>query len=340
MAELLAGHTTFRLGGPARSFVEVTSEDDFISAVRQADAAGEPVLVLAGGSNMLIGDDGFAGTVVKVATKGITVQQAGAEVLVTAAAGEYWDNFVAMAVAHDWVGIEALSGIPGCVGSTAIQNVGAYGQEVAGTIESVRTWDRTTRDFVTFDNQECQFGYRDSRFKREPGRYLVLEVTFRFRCGATADPLRFGELRRRLQQDDQLVPISAVRETVLELRRGKGMVIDPDDPDTWSAGSFFTNPIITTADAQSLPAAAPRYPQPDGRVKTSAAWLIEHAGFAKGYGRPPATLSTKHTLALTNRGAARTADVLALAREIRAGVKQAFGIDLVPEPVLVNCSLD
>ncbi len=340
-------HTTFRLGGPARHFYPVDSESDFVSAVQRGDEAGEPVLVLGGGSNLVIGDDGFDGTVVAVATRGVAVDLDDCDpssygatcggVTVTVAAGEIWDDFVARCVAEGFVGVEALSGIPGTVGATPIQNVGAYGQEVADTIASVRTWDRLDRCQRTFAASDCGFGYRTSRFKEEPGRYLVLTVTFQFKQGTLSAPLKYAELAAALDVD-QLgrAPMTEVRERVLALRAGKGMVLDPHDHDTWSAGSFFTNPILAP---ESLPPGAPSWPQPDGRVKTSAAWLIEQAGFAKGYGNELVSLSTKHTLALTNRGSARTADLLLLAREVRDGVAATFGIELEPEPQLVSCAL-
>ncbi len=342
---LLADHTTLRLGGPARRFVTATTETDLVAAVREADAAGEPVLLVAGGSNLVVADSGFAGTVVKVATTGVQVDDDSdgptcGGVLVTVAAGENWDAFVARAVERGWVGVEALSGIPGSVGATPVQNVGAYGQEVSQTIARVRTWDRVEDRQRTFTAADAGFGYRSSRFKSDPDRYLVLDVTFQLTRGDLGAPVSYAELARTLGVEvGQRAPLGAVRETVLRLRAGKGMVLDADDHDTWSAGSFFTNPLLDPATAAGLPPTAPRWPQPDGRVKTSAAWLIENAGFGKGHGAGPATLSTKHTLALTNRGAARTEDLLGLAREVRDGVRATFGVTLVNEPVLVGCTL-
>ena len=345
LASALAEVTTLRVGGPARTLITADTEAELIDAVRAADEAEEPVLVLGGGSNVLIGDEGFSGTVVRVATRGVDADVSSCSgATVRVAAGEDWDGFVARAVDQEWSGIEALSGIPGLVGATPIQNVGAYGSEVSQTIASVRTWDRAARRQVTFPVADCGFGYRWSRFKAEPDRYLVLEVTFQFTLGSLSAPVRYAELARTLGVEvGARVPANEVRAAVLRLRAGKGMVLDADDHDTWSAGSFFTNPILTAAEAAGLPAEAPRYGQPDGRVKTSAAWLIEHAGFRKGFGADVgtgrATLSTKHTLAVTNRGGASAADVLDLAREVRSGVAQRFGITLVPEPVLVGCSL-
>ena len=340
MTEPLANHTTFRLGGPARRFVEATTEQQLIDTVADCDSRGEPVLVLGGGSNVLIADEGFDGTVVKVATRGVRAEAAdcsGAQLEV--AAGEVWDDLVARAVAAQWSGMETLSGIPGSVGAVPIQNVGAYGAEVATLIQRVRTWNRAEGAIRTFAAAECGFGYRDSRFKREKGRHLVLRVDFQLPLGELGQPVRYPELARALGVEvGQRAPAARVRETVLAIRRRKGMVLDANDHDTWSAGSFFTNPILTPEQAASLPAEAPRFPAGEG-VKTSAAWLIQHAGFPAGHGSGPARLSTRHVLALTNRGHATTADVLALAREIRDGVRERFGITLVPEVNLVGVSI-
>jgi UDP-N-acetylmuramate dehydrogenase len=339
--ELLADHTTLRLGGPADRFVTARTEDELVAAVAAADAAGEPCLVLGGGSNLVIADEGFRGTVVEVATSGLSADVDGDDpscggVMVTVAAGEPWDAFVATAVERGWVGVEALAGIPGLVGATPIQNVGAYGQEVSQTIASVRVWDRRLRGIRTFANADCGFGYRHSRFKADPGRHLVLAVTFQLRQGALGAPVTYAELARTLgREPGQRAPAAEVREAVLALRRGKGMVLDPADHDTWSAGSFFTNPVVAP---EAVPEGAPAWPV-DGGVKTSAAWLIERAGFGKGYGNGRVALSTKHTLAVTNRGAGTAGDLLELAREIRDGVDAAYGIRLVNEPVLVGCSL-
>ena len=343
MPEFLRDHTTLRLGGPAREWVEATTERELVEAVRRLDADGEPVLVLAGGSNLVVADEGFDGTVVKIATRGVTADSDDPDdlaclgaVTVTVAAGENWDALVAGAVDAGWVGIEALSGIPGSVGATPIQNVGAYGQEVSETLAAVRTWDRQEGRLRTLAAADCGFGYRTSRFKAEPGRFVVLDVTFLLKQGTLGAPVRYAELAATLGiQTGERAPLADVRAAVLKLRSGKGMVLDPEDHDTWSAGSFFTNPVVAAAD---VPGGAPAWPQGDG-VKTSAAWLIEQAGFGKGYGGDRLSLSTKHTLALTNRGEATTADLLALAREIRDGVEARFGIRLVNEPVLVGCTL-
>lgn len=344
----LGDHTTLRLGGPAARWVIATTESELIEAVSAADAAGEPVLVLGGGSNLVVADDGFPGVVVQVATTGVMpdveddVSCGG--VMVRVAAGESWEGLVAAAVECGWVGIEALSGIPGAVGATPIQNVGAYGQEVSQTIAAVRVWDRQLRGVRTFAHADCGFGYRHSRFKADPGRHVVLDVTFQLAQGPLGGPVTYAELASALDVEvGERAPLADVRATVLDLRSKKGMVLDPRDHDTWSAGSFFTNPVV---DPAHVPEGAPAWPQSDvgadGRVKTSAAWLIEHAGFGKGYGLDGGagvSVSTKHTLALTNRGNATTADLLGLAREIRDGVEAAYGIRLVPEPVLVGCEL-
>ncbi len=344
MPELLSDHTTLRLGGPAADFVEATTEKDLVAAVAEADAAGIPILVLGGGSNLVVSDAGFAGRVVHVATRGVRADAdcpddlgcLGA-VTVVAAAGESWDGLVARAVESQWVGIEALSGIPGLVGATPIQNVGAYGQDVGQTIAQVRTWDRVDRTQRTFAAADCGFGYRTSRFKAEPDRYVVLEVTFLMRMGTLSAPLAYAELAARLGQPvEGRALLAEVRRAVLDLRSGKGMVLDPADHDTWSAGSFFTNPVVAPA---ALPDGAPAWPQPDGLVKTSAAWLIDRAGFTRGYTSGHVGLSTKHPLALTNRGSASTEELVDLARTVRDGVRRVHGIDLVPEPVLVGVSL-
>ena len=337
-AELLADHTTLRVGGPAREFVSAETEADLVEAVREADEAGRPVLVLGGGSNLLVDDAGFDGRVVAVRTTGVRADaDACGGAVVRVAAGESWDALVERSVEEGWIGAEALSGIPGLVGATPIQNVGAYGQEVAETIASVRCWDRQAGAVRTLFNRDCGFGYRTSRFKADPDRYVVLEVVFQFRLGDLGAPVKYAELAGRLGvEPGGRAPAREVREAVLGLRRGKGMVLDPADHDTWSAGSFFTNPVVAPED---VPEGAPSWPQPDGRAKTSAAWLIEHAGYGRGYGTARAALSGKHTLALTNRGSASAADLLALAAEVRDGVRERFGITLVNEPVLVGCAL-
>ncbi|WP_257477068.1 UDP-N-acetylmuramate dehydrogenase [Acidipropionibacterium jensenii] len=333
----LAGLTTLRVGGPARHLVVARSTDELVRTVRDCDHRGEPCLVLGGGSNILIGDSGFDGTVVRVATTGMSAEVSDCGgALATIAAGVVWDDFVRTCIAQQWRGPEALSGIPGLVGSTPIQNVGAYGVEISEFVARVRTWDRVEDTQRTFVASECGFGYRTSRFKAEPDRYLVLDVTMQFLLGDLSLPIRYAELARRLGIAPKQRALSqTVRQTVLEIRGSKGMVLDPGDHDTWSAGSFFTNPIVPL---EQVPAGAPAFPQPDGRVKTSAAWLIDHAGFGKGFGleQSRASLSTKHVLALTNRGGASAAEIAELARRVIEGVRRAYGIALVPEPRFVG----
>jgi UDP-N-acetylmuramate dehydrogenase len=328
----LAPLTTLRLGGPARRLVEARTEAEVVEAVM---GAGEPVLVLAGGSNVVIADEGFPGTVVHVLTRG--VERDGAAL--TVQAGEPWDGVVAACVAAGLAGFECLSGIPGSTGATPIQNVGAYGQEVSETVESVRVLDREAGAVVEMTAEECGFGYRTSAF-RYHDRRIVLAVTFRLREDGRSGPLRYAELARALAVPvGGTAPLAGVREAVLALRRGKGMVIDPADPDSVSAGSFFTNPILDPQDYEALARRAPdppAWPEPDGRIKTSAAWLIQRAGFRPGYGDGRVGISTKHALALVNRDGATTAELMALAREIAGGVADRFGVALHPEPVLVG----
>jgi UDP-N-acetylmuramate dehydrogenase len=402
----LSRFTTLGLGGPARRFVVAGTDEEIIAAVRTADQRGEPLLVLGGGSNLVISDDGFPGTVIQVATKGIhrtTDPGAGPDaaglgpalpgtpVTLTVAAGEDWDTVVASCVAADLAGLECLSGIPGLAGATPIQNVGAYGQEVADTITRVRAYDRATAEVVDLAAADCGFGYRTSAFKRSitapavTGRFVVLEVTFQLISDRLSRPLRYAELAGTLgldparlnparpdpvrpnparpddrgQDEGARAPLGDVRSAVLRLRRGKGMVLDPADPDSRSAGSFFTNPVLNTAQLAALRRVVdercgpgipiPQFPAGPGQVKVPAAWLIGQAGFGKGYqsarradgGRPgpAAHISTKHALALVNPGDARTADVVGLAREIRDRVRDIFGVELASEPVLVGVSL-
>jgi UDP-N-acetylmuramate dehydrogenase len=345
----LAELTTLRVGGPAARLVTVTTTDDLVDAVREVDDADEPLLVVSGGSNLLISDDGFAGTVVRIATTGVEVESSDlcSGMSLRVAAGEPWDDVVRRAVDEHWVGVEALSGIPGSSGATPVQNVGAYGQEVAQTISSVRTWDRREDRVRTFAVGECGFGYRTSLFKHDH-RYVVLDVTFQLPFGDLSAPIGYADLARALGVSlRDRVPLADAREAVLGLRRARGMVLDAGDHDTWSAGSFFTNPILSGAAFARLTTRAglagvdepPSYPNEAG-IKTSAAWLIERAGFGKGFGLPgPAALSTKHTLALTNRGGASAGDLVVLARAIRDGVAEAFGVALEPEPRLVGLTL-
>jgi UDP-N-acetylmuramate dehydrogenase len=341
----LAELTTLRVGGPAARLVEATTEAELVAAVQAADDAGEPLLVLGGGSNVLVADAGFPGTVVLVRTSGVTVESrdmcGGAFLRV--AAGEPWDDVAALAVESGWVGVEALSGIPGLTGATPIQNVGAYGQETSDTLARLRVYDRERDRIQTLFHGDCDFGYRTSQFKAS-SRFVVLDVTFQLLLGGRSAPIRYPELAAALGIPlGTRAPLADVREAVLGLRRAKGMVLDPDDRDTWSAGSFFTNPVLDADAAAALPADAPRWPQPDGTVKASAAWLIEQSGLGRGFALPGgagrAALSGKHTLALINRGGASAGDLVALARTIRAAVRDRFAITLVPEPVLVGLTL-
>ncbi|MEV6792690.1 UDP-N-acetylmuramate dehydrogenase [Streptomyces sp. NPDC051320] len=343
----LAPLTTFRLGGPATRLITAESDGEVIEAVRAADASGTPLLVIGGGSNLVIGDRGFAGTALRIATRGFELSGTALEL----AAGEVWTDAVARTVEAGLAGIECLAGIPGSAGATPIQNVGAYGQEVSSTITEVVAYDRTTGRTVTLDGAACGFAYRHSRFKAEPDRFVVLRVRFELEdAGGLSAPVKYPETARVLGVEaGDRVPAATVRETVLKLRAGKGMVLDRADHDTWSAGSFFTNPILDdrqfaafrsrVRDRLGPDAAPPAFPAGEGHTKTSAAWLIDKAGFTKGYGTGPARISTKHTLALTNRGGATTEDLLALAREVVAGVHRTFGVTLVNEPVTVGVTL-
>ncbi len=377
--KLLADYTTLGLGGPARELVSADTEQDLIDAVRSADEAGEPVLLLGGGSNLVISDAGFPGTVIHVNTRGLRSGAAGdgrvdGIVDVTVAAGEDWDDVVAAAVAEGLAGLEPLSGIPGRAGATPIQNVGAYGREVAEVITQVRVYDRREHQVSTVQNEWCAFSYRGSLFKSGrpeslipwPGgaaglggpapagtagqpRYVVLDVTFRLARQPLSAPVRYAELAAELGVGmGEQASVGEVRAAVLKIRARKGMVLNPGDPDTRSAGSFFTNPVLTAGELAQVEAAAaadgsgqvPRYDAGGGLLKVPAAWLIEHAGFAKGYGAPgPARVSSKHTLALVNAGSATTADLLALAREIVEGVRARFGVTLTPEPILIGVTL-
>ncbi|GAA5215083.1 UDP-N-acetylmuramate dehydrogenase [Streptomyces thinghirensis] len=343
----LAPLTTFRLGGPATRLVTATTDAEVIDAVREADDTGMPLLLIGGGSNLVIGDKGFDGTALHIATRGFSLDGTTLEL----AAGEIWTDAVARTVEAGLAGVECLAGIPGSAGATPIQNVGAYGQEVSSTITEVIAYDRRSGETVTLTNSDCGFSYRHSRFKAEPERYVVLRVRFGLEdADGLSAPLRYAETARALGvEPGERVPLTEARDTVLKLRAGKGMVLDPEDHDTWSAGSFFTNPILTDEEFavfrarvdERLGAGAepPAFPAGEGRIKTSAAWLIDKAGFTKGYGTGSARISTKHTLALTNRGDATTEDLLALAREVVTGVREAFGVTLVNEPVTVGVSL-
>ena len=340
----LAPLTTLGLGGPARRLVTVYDEQSVVDVVRAADADGEPLLVLGGGSNVVLPDEGFPGTVVRIAVHGLCAEASDGRVLLAAAAGEDWDGLVAHCVGEGLAGVEALSGIPGLVGASPVQNIGAYGQEVAQTVVAVRALDRASGKVVDLAPQECEFSYRHSAFKGNPARWVVLGVTFSLTPSELCEPVRYAELARRLGVEvGDRAPLGEVRGAVLELRRGKGMVLDAADPDTHSAGSFFTNPLLTAPELDRLlartDAAPPTWPDAGGRTKVSAAWLIERAGFGKGAFDGPVGISSKHTLALVNRGGATTADLRRVAAAVRDGVREAFGVELVPEPVFVGAPL-
>ena len=328
-----------RVGGLARDLVEVHTAEELIEAVYSADTEGIPLFVLAGGSNVVIADEGFAGRVVLVRSRGVEPDVTDCYgAWVTVAAGETWTDFVELAVQEEWVGVEALAGIPGSVGATPVQNVGAYGQEVASTIARVEAYDRQTRRREVIPVADCGFSYRTSRFKGSD-RYVILSVAFQFKRGDLSEAIAYPELARALGVEiGARVPMTRLRDAVLELRASKGMVLSEADRDTWSAGSFFLNPIVSTDFA--LPVDAPTWATGDG-VKVSAAWLIERAGFGRGFSLSGsrAAVSGKHTLAITNRGGATTREVLDLARAIKTGVHAAFGITLQSEPTLVGCEI-
>jgi UDP-N-acetylmuramate dehydrogenase len=332
-------YTSLRVGGPAKSIVNVATEAEIIAAI---EAAGDsPVLIIGGGSNVLISDSGFEGTVIHIANN-----QAESEIdacsgaTLTIGAGEDWDDFVRTSIERGFAGLETLSGIPGTVGAAPIQNIGAYGHEVSEFITRVRTYDRHAKSVKTFTNAECEFEYRTSHFKKHPGRYIVLSVQFQLRIGEISTPITYAELAKKLGVEvGEKAPVADTRKAVMELRAAKGMLLNPDDKDSWSAGSFFTNPIVSVEVAAKLPEEAPKWPTSDGRIKTSAAWLIEHSGIDKGKSHGGARISTKHVLALTNSGSATAEELVQLAREVRNSVQEKFGITLEPEVNLVGISL-
>jgi UDP-N-acetylmuramate dehydrogenase len=336
--------TTFRIGGPARYFTEALTEDAVLQAVEFAKDKNIPMFVLGGGSNLLVADAGFDGLVVRVGLKGIEWEADRDHTIVRAAAGEEWDDLVASAVERDLAGIECLSGIPGLVGGTPVQNVGAYGQEVSEVLMNVRAYDRQTAAIVDLSRDACRFAYRASLFNTTAkDRYIVLQATYSLRNHG-APSVRYADVRREFEGAAAPPTLTDVRSAVRRIRARKAMLLVEGDPDCRSAGSFFKNPIITETKFEELQnaisAPVPHFPASTGHVKTAAAWLIEHAGFSKGYSLGPAGLSTKHTLALINRGAARADDILHLAREIRARVHDRFGIVLAPEPVLLGFPSD
>jgi UDP-N-acetylmuramate dehydrogenase len=338
----LAPLTTIGIGGPARFFFHATTVDEVREALAWAHERGLATFVLGGGSNLLISDAGFDGVVIHVDLRGVVIESADEYAMVKVAAGEPWDSFVAMAVENGWAGIECLSGIPGSTGATPIQNVGAYGQDVSESIARVEALDRTIDRVIQFTNWDCRFGYRSSLFKNyknyEPGRYVVLNVTFRLKRGGCAT-IRYPELQKFVDERGVSVDdLEGVRGSVIAIRKRKGMVLDPHDPDTRSDGSFFMNPVISLAQYDAFAQKAPNAPHfPSGdEVKLSAGWLIEHAGFHKGFTHGNVGLSTKHSLAIVNRGGGTAAEVVELVRMIQGKVRDAYGVELHPEPNFIG----
>ena len=335
----LSDYTSLRVGGPAKKFVEVSSEAEIIAAI---EAAGDsPILIMGGGTNILVSDNGFEGTVIHISNNSLKSEvDACSGATLTIGAGENWDEFVAMTIERGFAGLESLSGIPGTIGASPIQNIGAYGHEVAEYITRVRTYDRIAKGLKTFTNSECEFSYRNSHFKAHPGRYVVLDVQFQLRMGEMTTPIMYAELAAKLGiAVGDKAPVVATRTAVLELRGMKGMLLSKTDHDSWSAGSFFTNPIVSKEIADALPADAPRWPTQDGKVKTSAAWLIEHSGIHKGDEIGGARISSKHVLALSNSGSATASDIAALAKRARDHVQEKFGITLVAEVNLIGLEI-
>ena len=340
--EALSNFTTLKVGGPAQKIVHAHTEDELVEFVKAADKAGEQVLILGGGSNLLISDAGFAGTVIRVESKGNALDyDACSGGMIEVSAGEDWDKFVALTIEKGFADLESLSGIPGTIGGAPIQNIGAYGHEVSETIARVKAYDRTKGEITTFTNEQCRFSYRNSVFKAEAGRYVILNVTFQLRKGEQSLPITYAELAKFLSINiGDRAPVVEVRKAVLQLRGRKGMLIDAGDVNSNSAGSFFVNPILNKEMADKLPADAPRWPQTDGRVKTSAAWLMEHAGVNKGEKLAGAQISYKHVLALTNSGDATAGDIVELAKRARAKVFEKFGVKLEAEVQLVGLDLN
>jgi len=334
----LSKYTSLRVGGPAKKIIHVSSEKEIIDAIEQSE--GSPILILGGGTNVLIADSGFDGTVIHISNNSIQAEMdACSGATLTIGAGQNWDEFVQTTIDRGLAGLETLSGIPGTVGAAPIQNIGAYGHEVSEFITRVRTYDREEKQVKTFTNTQCEFSYRSSHLKEHPGRYVILDVAFQLRAGEMSDPITYVELSKKLGiEPGEKASVASVRAAVLELRASKGMLIS-EDPDSWSAGSFFTNPIISQQDADSLPNATPKWPLNDGRVKISAAWLIENSGMHKGDAIGGARISTKHVLALTNSGTATASDIAALAKKARDQVKEKFGITLIAEVNLIGVEI-
>jgi UDP-N-acetylmuramate dehydrogenase len=335
----LRDYTSLRVGGPAKKFVEVGTEAEIIAAI---EAAGDsPILIIGGGTNILVADSGFEGTVIRIKSHSMQSEiDACSGATLTISAGENWDEFVATTINRGFAGLETLSGIPGTVGAAPIQNIGAYGHEVSEFITRVRTYDRQAKGLKTFTNSECEFSYRNSHFKVHPGRYVVLDVQFNLRSGEITKAITYAELAKKLGIEvGEKAPIVETRKAVLELRAAKGMLLNPTDRDSWSAGSFFTNPIVSKEIAEKLPEGAPKWPTSDGKVKTSAAWLIENSGVHKGDSHGGARVSTKHVLALTNAGNATATDIAELAKSAQKSVFEKFGITLEAEVNLIGITL-
>jgi UDP-N-acetylmuramate dehydrogenase len=335
----LAPFTTFRIGGPARYFIEAATEDAVVDAIHFAKEKKLPVFVLGGGSNLLIADEGFPGIVIKVGIAGVEWEPDQGRTLVSAGAGEDWDRVAAVCVDRNLAGVECLSGIPGSVGGTPVQNVGAYGQEISEVLRDVRAYDREADRVINLSREQCQFEYRSSLFNTAArDRYVVLQVRYSL-DSSSAPAIRYPDVQREFEHGSQPPTLANVRAAVRRIRARKAMLITEGDPDCRSAGSFFKNPIMTEEEFRGLQSSAglelPRYPAGASQVKTSAAWLIEHAGFSKGYSMGPAAISSKHTLAIINKGGATARDILRLAGEIRQRVQDRFGVRLIPEPVLV-----
>ena len=335
----LRDYTSLRVGGPAEKFVEVGTEAQIIAAI---EAAGDsPILIIGGGTNILVADSGFEGTVIRITSHSMQAEiDACSGATLTIGAGENWDEFVSTSITRGFAGLETLSGIPGSVGAAPIQNIGAYGHEVSEFITRVRTYDRQAKALKTFTNSECEFSYRNSHFKAHPGRYVILDVQFNLRIGEVSTAIMYAELAKKLGIEvGEKAPVDVTRKAVLELRAAKGMLLNPSDRDSWSAGSFFTNPIVTQEIAAQLPEGAPQWPTADGMVKTSAAWLIEHSGVHKGDSHGGARVSTKHVLALTNAGNATATDIAELAKSAQKSVFEKFGITLEAEVNLIGITL-
>lgn len=338
MAEL-RDYTSLRVGGPAKNFVEVGTEQEIIAAIEAA--ADSPILIIGGGTNILVSDNGFEGTVIRIASRSMQSEvDACSGATLTIGAGENWDDFVALTIERGFAGLETLSGIPGTIGAAPIQNIGAYGHEVSEFITRVRTYDREAKGLKTFTNSECDFSYRNSHFKSHPGRYVILDVQFNLRSGEFTTAISYAELAKKLGIElGEKASVVATRRAVLELRAAKGMLLNPSDRDSWSAGSFFTNPIVSKEIAAKLPEGAPQWPTPDGNIKTSAAWLIENSGVHKGDSHGGARVSTKHVLALTNAGNATATDIAELAKSAQKSVFEKFGISLEAEVNLIGITL-